>query len=137
MSGASQGLVLGLPIEMPEDTCLIGYADDVGALATALSAQLKLIRIMWNVSSSMAAHGLSLALNKTEVVILIRTMISTVLHLQVGDVIVETKPVNRYEDEFLLSGTAYFEDNVVKAVTALRRLMPNLYVDSDSARVAC
>ena len=55
-----------LRIEMHEERCLIEYADDVVALVAYRSvdlAQLKLNRVIPNVSSWMAAHGLTLALN--------------------------------------------------------------------------
>ena len=84
---------------MPEETCLVGYADDVAALVTAQSVDLahhKLNRVMRNVSGWMAMHGVSLALNKTEVVILTKKRIPTILPLLVGDVIIETKPVAKY-----------------------------------------
>ena len=70
-----------LRINMLEETCLVGYADEVAALVAAWSvdpAQLKLNRVMRHVSSWMAAHGLSLALNKTEIIILTKKRILTV-----------------------------------------------------------
>ena len=44
----------------------------------------------------MAANGLSLGLNKNEVIILTKKRIPTIFPLQIGDVIVETKPVTKY-----------------------------------------
>ncbi|CAK9829635.1 hypothetical protein ANTRET_LOCUS6938 [Anthophora retusa] len=82
--GAAQGSVLGpdlwyafydslLRLEMPEETVLIGYADDVAAFVAARTveqAQRNLNRTMVRVNAWMEGHGLSLALNRTEIVIL-------------------------------------------------------------------
>lgn len=55
-----------LKLDIPEDTCLIGNADDVAALILATGfepAQLKLDLVMQIVNKWMRDHGLSLALS--------------------------------------------------------------------------
>ena len=49
---------------------VVGHADVVAALVATRSVDLKLNRVTRNVRRWMAAHRLSLVLNKTEVVIL-------------------------------------------------------------------
>ena len=80
---------------------MVGYAGDGAALVAARSAdqaQIKLYRVVRNVSRWMAAHGLYLALKKTEVITLTTKMIPTILSLRFGhlDMIVVTKPLAKY-----------------------------------------
>ncbi|KAK9754799.1 Reverse transcriptase (RNA-dependent DNA polymerase) [Popillia japonica] len=85
-SGAAQGSILGpdlwnilydnlLRIQMPEEVTVVGYADDIAVLISVRrdvdAAQLKLNQAMRKIESWMQRHGLSLALNKTEIVILL------------------------------------------------------------------
>ena len=104
-SGAAQGSILGpdlwnvaydslLRSEMPEETVLVGYADDVAALIAARNvelAQYKLNRVMRTINAWMADHGLQLALSKTELVILTKKRIDTVVPLRVGYLGVEVQ----------------------------------------------
>ena len=83
-AGAAQASVLGpdlwnlaydslLKLEVPEETILFGYADDVAALISARSlerTQEKINQLMLRVGDWLRTHCLSLALAKMEVVIL-------------------------------------------------------------------
>ncbi|KAK9737563.1 Reverse transcriptase (RNA-dependent DNA polymerase) [Popillia japonica] len=90
-SGAAQGSILGpdlwnilydnlLRIQMPEEVTVVGYADDIAVLISVRdidAAQLKLNQAMRKIESWMQRHGLSLALHKTEIVILTKRRIET------------------------------------------------------------
>jgi len=83
-SGAAQGSILGpdlwnafydelLRIEMPDDTFLVGYADDIAAVITARNieeAERKLSQVMIRTQTWMNEHALKLATEKTELLIL-------------------------------------------------------------------
>lgn len=109
-SGAAQGSILGpdlwnivydslLRMEMPEETRLVAYADDVAALIadrTIAGAQLKLNQVMRKIEWWMEERGLSLALQKTEIVVLTKKRIETILPLKVGEETVGTKKAAKY-----------------------------------------
>lgn len=145
-SGAAQGSVLGpdlwnvsydslLRLEMPEESCLVGYADDVAALVAARTvdqAQIKLNRVMRLVNNWMESHGLTLALGKTEVVVLTKKRIPTVIPVRVGDEVVESKAAVKYLGVMIDSKMTFFEqikrtaDKAAKGVMSLSRLMANI-----------
>src|SRR5204862_8264775 len=88
-----------LRLEMPNETQLVGYADDVAALIASRDvdqAKLKLRTVMDTVSGWMRVHGLSLALNKTEIVVITKKQIPTIFPVQVGNIQLETKPASNY-----------------------------------------
>ena len=109
-SGVAQGSILGpdlwnasydglLRLELPPESRLIGYADDVAALVAGLTvehAQLRLNVLMRKVGNWMTTHGLNLALEKTEVVILTKKRIQRVRPINVGEVMVESRPAIKY-----------------------------------------
>ena len=145
-SGAAQGSILGpdlwnlsydslLRLEMPDETQLVGYADDVASLIAARDvdqAKLKLRTVMDTVSEWMRVHGLSLALNKTEIVVLTKKQIPTIFPVQVGGVKLETKPAANYLGVMVDSKLSFGEqiqrtaDKAAKGVTTLGRPMPNI-----------
>ena len=98
-AGAAQGSVLGpelwniaydgvLRMDMPVDTSLVGYADDVAAIIASRDlegAQMKLNQVMRRVSQWMVDHGLSLAVQKTEIVVLTTRRMDTIVPIQVGN----------------------------------------------------
>lgn len=62
-----------LRLEVADESYLVGYVEDVTVLVvgnTVGEAQRTLRMLMWQVSRWMTEHGLSLALEKTEVVVL-------------------------------------------------------------------
>lgn len=97
-AGAAQGSVLGpdlwniaydslLRLPMPRGARLIAYADDVGILIIARTrerAQEILKEVMFLINRWMKEHGLDLALHKTEVILLTRKRIDTILPVDVG-----------------------------------------------------
>lgn len=109
-AGAAQGSVLGpdlwnaaydslLRSSMPDECQLVGYADDVALLVAARNveqAQFKLNQAMRIISTWMEAHGLSLALDKTEIVVLTKKRINTICPIRVGRDEVMTKPAAKY-----------------------------------------
>ena len=153
-SGAAQGSILGpdlwnvaydslLRSEMPEETVLVGYADDVAALIAARNvemAQLKLNQVMRVVNNWMANHGLSLALSKTEIVILTKKRIDTVVPLRVGDVVIQSTRAAKYlgvmVDNKLTWRDQIFRtaDKASKMVAQLSRLMANVGGPKSSRR---
>lgn len=141
-AGAAQRSILGpdlwntaydslLRTKMPEDTLLVGYADDIAVRNVEL-AQLKLNQVVRTVNGWMADHGLLLALEKTEIVILIKRRINTILPSLVRDVTVETKLVIKYLgltiDRRLSFWTQIQQtaDKAAKGVSSLSRLMVNV-----------
>lgn len=145
-AGVAQGSVLGpdlwnasydslLRAEMPDETHLVGYADDIAALIAARDtkqAQFKLNQVMRTVIGWMSDHGLSIALQKTEIVILTKKRIQTSLPMWIGDEVVETTPTAKYLGLVIDSKMTFFEqikrtaDKASKGVMALSRLMANV-----------
>jgi hypothetical protein len=145
-AGAAQGSVLGpdlwnasydslLRAEMPDETHLVGYADDIAVLIAARDtkhAQLKLNQVMRTVMGWMSEHGLSIALQKTEIVILTKKRMQASLPMWVGDEVVETKPAAKYLGLVIDSKMTFFEqikktaEKASKGVMALSRLMANV-----------
>ncbi|GHJ61430.1 hypothetical protein NOK12_39480 [Nocardioides sp. OK12] len=84
---------------VPEGTFLVGYADDIVVVITGRDtegAQLLLNQVMRRVSSWMEDHGLSLAAQKTEIVLITRKRINTLRSFIVGDAAVKTKSAVKY-----------------------------------------
>lgn len=153
-AGVAQGSILGpdlwnaaydslLRLEMPDETSLVGYADDVAALVAARNvehAQIKLDRTMRSITTWMAEHGLSLALSKTEVIVLTKKRIPTLLPIRVGSEIVQTKAAIKYLGIMIDRKLSFAEqinrtaDKAARSVAALSRLMVNLGGPSSSKR---
>lgn len=145
-SGAAQGSILGpdlwnvsydglLRLDMPDETRLVGYADDVAVLIasrTVDDAQIKLNRVMLRVNGWMRDHGLSLALSKTEIVVLTKKRIETIVPLRVGDLEVETKPEVKYLGVTIDRKVSFGEqirrtaEKASQRVVSLGRLMSNV-----------
>jgi len=145
-SGAAQGSILGpdlwnvsydslLRLDMPDETLLVGYADDVAALVSARTvehAQLKLQTVMRRVDEWMRDHGLSLALGKTEIVVLTKKRIPKIFPIRVGNLEVETKPAAKYLGVMIDCKMSFSEqirrtaDKASKGVASLGRLMANV-----------
>ena len=153
-SGVAQGSILGpdlwnvfydglLRLEMPPESRLIGYADDVAALVSGLTvehAQLRLGVLMRRVLGWMDARGLSIAPEKTGVVILTKRRIPRIRTISVGDALIESKPCVKYLG-VLLDSRMSFSEHVREAanraatrVSALSRLMANLGGPSPTRR---
>lgn len=145
-SGAAQGSILGpnlwnvsydslLRSDMPDETVLVGYADDVAALIAARNvelAQSKLRAVMCVINAWMRDHGLSLALSKTEIVILTKKRIDTVIPMRVGEVVVQSTRAAKYLGVMVDSKLTWRDqifrtaDKAAKWVQSLSRLMANV-----------
>lgn len=145
-SGAAQGSILGpdlwnasyddlLRLEMPYDVFLVGYADDVAAVITARTlelAQSRLNQVMIRIGFWMRSHGLELAIAKTEIVMLTRRRIPTVVPMTVGTIEVQTTKAARYLGVMLDCRLRYWEhiqmvcEKAAKVTGLISRLMGNV-----------
>ena len=124
-----------LRLDMPKGAFLVGYADDVAVVVEARNAdlaQLILCQVMIRVTRWMTEHGLSLALAKTEVVLLTRKEIPTILPMYVESELVTTRPTAKYLGVTLDSKLCFWphiREVTAKAearIAALSRLMRNV-----------
>lgn len=145
-SGAAQGSILGpdlwnitydeiFNIEMPEDTFLVGYADDIAAVIKArnvVEAKRKLRQVMIRTKTWLEAHGLQLAAHKTEVLLFTRRHIPVEIDLHMGDLTVSTKrSVNylgiRLDSKMTYADQIHYAANKASRITGhLSRLMANI-----------
>lgn len=145
-AGATQGSVLGpdlwnamydglLKMEMPENASLIGFADDVAAVIVAKdteSAQRKLGHVMREVTEWMEQYGLSIATEKTEIVMITKKHIPTLVPMRIGMESIETKSHVKYLGMRIDTKLTYWcqiqhaADKAAKVTTALSRLMGNI-----------
>lgn len=145
-SGAAQGSILGpelwnisyddiLKIEMPEDTFLVGYADDIAAVISARDtdeARRKLRQVMIRTKTWLDTHGLQLALQKTEIVVLTRKNIPTEISIEIeGEIINTSRFLNylgiRLDTKMTFSNQIkYAADKAARTVSQLSRLMANI-----------
>lgn len=152
--GAAQGSILGpdlwniaydgiLRMEIPEDTLLVGYADDVAAVIIARDmqdAQRKLNQIMRRVSRWLHDHGLNLATEKTELVLLTRRQIPTDFLFQVETEQIRSQPSVTYLGVRLDTKLTFWEqirhttEKATKVTLALSRLMSNIGGPSSGKR---
>lgn len=145
-SGAAQGSILGpdlwnvsyddiLRIEMPQETFLVGYADDIAAVISARDteeAERKLRQIMIRTQTWLDAHGLSLATQKTELLLLTRRHIPTTIDFNIGETTLHTKQCVNYLG-IRLDPKMTFSNQIQHAATKsakitaqLSRLMANI-----------
>lgn len=145
-SGAAQGSILGpdlwnasydeiLKIEMPEDTFLVGYADDIAAVIKARNtedAQRRLRQVMIRTKTWLNSHGLQLAMHKTEVILLTRRQIPVEIDIRLDDVILSTKKTVNYLGVRLDPKLTYMNQirhattKAAKITGQLSRLMANV-----------
>lgn len=145
-AGAAQGSILGpdlwnasydgiLRMEMPEGAFLIGYADDIAVVIVARDtdgARRRLNQVMRRVFSWLEEHGLSLAAEKTEIVLLTRRRIPTEVQMMVGPETITTKKVVKYLGVKLDTKLTFWEhikgtsEKAAKITSALSRLMANV-----------
>lgn len=145
-SGAAQGSILGpdlwnasydeiLRIEMPKGTFLVGYADDIAAVIEARNteeAQRRLTQVMIRTKNWLDSHGLQLASQKTELLLLTRKHIPTEIDMRFDDVVIRTTKSLKYLGIRLDPKLTYMNQikhaaNKAGKITAqLSRLMANI-----------
>lgn len=145
-SGAAQGSILGpdlwnvsydeiLCIDMPDDTYLVGYADDIAAIITArdtTEAQRKLNQVMLRTQAWLDSHGLKLATEKTELLLLTRKHVPLEVEMQVCENTITTQKVVKYLGIRLDSKLSYWAQIKYAATKAaqttawLSQLMANI-----------
>ena len=145
-AGAAQGSILGpdlwnisydgiLRLALPEDSFLVGYADDVAAVIVARDvqrAQWKLNQTMRLISRWMEDHGLSLATEKTEIVMMTGRRIPTLIDFRVDAETIRAKPAVNYLGVRLDTKLSFREqiryavEKAGRTTTALSRLMANV-----------
>lgn len=145
-SGAAQGSILGpslwnlsydeiLSIEMPEGTHLVGYADDIVAVISARDtedARRKLNQVMIRTRAWLEDHGLELAGEKTEVIMMTRGHIPLEVSMQVGELTLVTRRALKYLGVRLDCRLTYWAQiqhaaaKAAKVTGMLSRLMANI-----------
>lgn len=145
-SGAAQGSILGpdlwnvsydeiLHIEMPDDTYLVGYADDIAAVITARDteeAQRKLNQVMLRTQAWLDSHGLKLATEKTELLLLTKKHIPLEVEMRICVNTISTQKVVNYLGIRLDNKLSYWAQikyaaiKAAQATASLSRLMANV-----------
>jgi len=145
-AGAAQGSILGpelwnisyddiLRTEMPSDTYLVGYADDIAAIITARhaeDAQRKLNQVMLRTKTWLDSHGLKLATEKTELLIITRKHIPVEVDMRVLSETIKTSKGLKYLglrlDSKLTFNTQleYAAKKAAQTTAQLSRLMANV-----------
>lgn len=145
-AGVAQGSVLGadlwnvnydgiLRIVMPDGVRLVGYADDVVIIILARTEehlQYKLNQSMRRVMEWMESKSLTLALQKTEIVLLTTRRIDGGITMNVGDQPIATSHAVRYLGVMLDTKLTFWThickaaDRAAKVVAQLSRLMANV-----------
>lgn len=153
-SGAAQGSILGpelwnisydeiLKIEMPPECYLVGYADDVAAVIAGKTLEelsIKLNQVMIRCKQWLDVHGLKLATEKTELVIITEKRIPLNVDMQVLTQTIRTKDSIKYLGMMLdsrLNFTAhlrYSASKAAKITSSLSRLMANVGGPTESKR---
>ncbi|XP_035737497.1 uncharacterized protein LOC118448399 [Vespa mandarinia] len=138
-SGAAQGSILGPDIRnifydgifrmaVPDGTFLVGYEDDLAVVITARATkgvQLLLNQVMRRVTSWMEDHGLSLAAQKTEIVLIRRKRINNLRSFIVGDAAVQTKPAVKYLG-VMLDNKLNYGEHIIRAVDKAAKVVASL-----------
>lgn len=145
-SGVPQGSVLGptlwnilydgvLEIDQPEGVTLIGFADDIVMVVTAIDESTLMSRAntaLQRVDNWMETKNLHLAPEKTEAALLTKKRKIEPIHFMIHDTVVNLSNQVRYLGVWLdtkLTFSKHIEKALQKAektVTALSRLMPNI-----------
>ncbi|XP_049308710.1 uncharacterized protein LOC125777657 [Bactrocera dorsalis] len=84
---------------MPDDCYLVGYADDIAAVITARNidmARRRLTQVMIRTQTWLDSHGLSLAAEKTELILLTRKHIPLEVNMQVHSETIKTTRTLKY-----------------------------------------
>ena len=120
---------------MPEETYLSGYVDDIVAVISARNiekAQWKLNQVMRLVNRWMENHGLDMATQKTELLLITGKRIPKRIIMQVGTENIETKLAVKHLGIIVDTKLTFFvhlkkvPDKAATVTTALSRLMANV-----------
>ena len=120
---------------MTEETYLSGYVDDIVPVISARNiekSQWKLIQVMRLVNRWMENHGLDLATQKTELLMITGKRIPERIIMQVGTENIEAKLTVKHLGIIVDSKLTFFEhlkkvsDKAATVTTALSRLMANV-----------
>nr|CAH7765783.1 unnamed protein product [Callosobruchus chinensis] len=154
-AGVAQGSVLGpdlwnimydgiLRMEIPEWAMLIGYADDIAAVIRArdpAEAKGRVELVVSPIHDWLKAHGLQLAISKTEIVVLTRQRrFPEPLWVSLNDTTLEAKCAVKYLGEIIDAKLTHFKQicaaahKAAKMVASLSRLMPNIAGSKPSKR---
>lgn len=145
-SGAAQGSILGpdlwnvsydeiFDIELPHDTFLVGYADDIAAVIMARDvedAKRKLRQVIIRTRTWLDAHGLQLAAHKTELLILTKRHIPVEIDVHIDDLLIRTKRFVNYlgirlDSKLTFSEQVHYAAGKATKITGqLSRLMANI-----------
>lgn len=145
-SGAAQGSILGpdlwninydaiLDVEMPDDTHLVAFADDIAVVITARNtseAQIKLNVAMRYTQAWLESRGLKLAAEKTELLFLTNRHIELQFEMQVSSSTIFTQKAANYLGVRLDCKLKYWAQikhaatKAGKATASLSRLMANV-----------
>ncbi|KAF0757505.1 Uncharacterized protein FWK35_00017152 [Aphis craccivora] len=144
--GVPQGSVLGptlwnvaydslLSLAVPSGVQLVGFADDLAVVGRAASAMLleqRVNKVLTDIDNWMSSHGLELAHQKSEALMLTKRLAYTPPRLTIGGHAIAIKQDIRYLGVRLdtrmtfVSHVRNAADKAIKSATALSRLMPNL-----------
>ena len=97
---------------MPEDTFLVGYADDIVAVIRGRNTdevQRILRQVMMRTKSWLQSHGLQLAMHKTELLLLTKRHIPVEIEMNIGDLVTPTMSSIKYLEVRLDSKLTYSE----------------------------
>lgn len=153
-AGAAQGSILGsdlwnvsydgiLRIELPWGVIIVGYADDIAIVIIARNieqAQLVLSIVIGRIWDWLREHGLDLAIPKSELLLLTRRRIDTIVPMSLGEFEITTKDAIRHLGIILDTKLTYSQhiihaaDKAAKVVAALSRAMANTNGPSPSKR---
>ncbi|KRK05526.1 uncharacterized protein Dyak_GE29138 [Drosophila yakuba] len=120
---------------MPDDTFLVGYADDIVAVITARNteyAQHKLTQVMTRVKKWLNSHDLKLADEKSELLLVTRKRIPLEIDMRVGENVIRTRKDIKYLGVRLdskLTFSSHIQETRKRATVttkSLSRLMANV-----------
>nr|CAH7734124.1 unnamed protein product [Callosobruchus chinensis] len=137
-------LCIILRMEIPEWAMLIGYADDIAAVIRArdpAEAKGRVELVVSLIHDWLKAHGLQLAISKTEIVVLTRQIrFPEPLWVFLNDTTLESKCAVKYLGEIIDAKLTHFKQicaaahKAAKMVASLSRLMPNIAGPKPSKR---
>lgn len=153
--GVPQGSILGptlwnilyddlFKIDLPQEANLLGFADDVALIVTAKTEEALVENTntaLQNVENWMATKHLHLAPEKSEAVLLTRKRKMTEIVFQLNGTNIRPKVAAKYLGVWLDTKLSFsyhvgkIEEKVLKTISALSRIMPNIGGPKASTRI--